>query len=228
LMSFEGGDTDKGAATFLVKSVLPALVGHAAAPEVVWNVQFDALTGLRRVLCHNPKAFFLVSTPDQDAGGGDDGGDNEKVAPTFFVKTGADAARAVKTGSGNTPQAIAALLPSLSRACRSLRSALAKNALSAVQDLFYASNELLLLASVSEVDLLAGPLIDSTASNSAKALRMTAASALDQVGIINFWLSTARLPFHLLACFPVTGSWQRHAILVALGIAAVPGGKDRA
>ena len=30
LMSFEGGNTDKGAATFLVKSVLPALVEHAA------------------------------------------------------------------------------------------------------------------------------------------------------------------------------------------------------
>jgi len=190
------------ATAHLTDYVLPTLVGigeeGTAKVDNAWNVDFDAITGLRRVLCYAPDALFLVSsTTATDAKEGEEGA--KKVTTCYSVKDSGGCDRKA------APEAMTALLPSMAHACRAPRSSLAKNALCAAADLFSAcgsentilGNAQLSLKTVSqEVDPLVSALIDSTASNVAKSLRVAASVALDQA------VSKETAPFLLLALLP--------------------------
>jgi len=112
--------------------VLPALT---ASLETPWNVVFDALTSLRRILVYHPHVV--------------------------------------------TSNNIEALVPGIEKAIRNLRSVLAKNAICCAEDLFLKCSAELNLSQTA-VDTLCLSLLDSCASNVAKALRAASALALDQ------------------------------------------------
>jgi len=134
----------------LSSSVKPTLVEKKGSSA--WNVEFEAITSLRRVLLHAPAALATKATPG----------------------------------------VLEAAVPALARACRSLRSAVAKNAITASGELFLTCHNsvddatrsgvvLVLSNCAADLDGLVGALIDSCASTSAKHLRIAAAEALDQV-----------------------------------------------